>query len=182
MNRVRVSPSISFSGQVSGFAQLRDDPLNSTLGDANPSSDVTSPNGMVLMDTDQHMGMVRQKGPRCRVPFRPVDLSSHGVTGALKKLGAYGSHTPIRFLIAHYHQNATQCTGPGCPGGRFRASQDSEDTDYRVGEGTSGRDDGSHLLQKWYSWFLNHDISCVRVAVKRRGGDPESVETWVSMK
>jgi hypothetical protein len=112
MNRVGVSASFPFSRQVSGLAQFGDDPLNSTLGDSNLLGDVTSPNGMVLMDADHHMGMVGQEGPRSFVPLWGVGLSYHGVTGVQKKeSGASASHARTLSHIAHYHQSATRHVG-----------------------------------------------------------------------
>jgi hypothetical protein len=119
VNRVGVSASFPFSSQVSGLAQLRDDPLNSTLGDSNPLGYVTSPSGRVMMNTDHHVGMVRQEGPRCRVPLKRFGFSSHGVTGVLEKSGAFGSHIRIPLRIAHHCQNATLHTGPECTGQRI---------------------------------------------------------------
>jgi hypothetical protein len=135
VNGVRVSASFPFSGQVSGFAQLRDDPLNSTLGDSNPLGYVTSPDGMVLMDADHHVGMVRQKGPRCRVPFWRVGVFYHGVIGVLEKSEAYGSHAQIPPRLAHNCQNATRHTGPECTSYRICANQDSENNDTAWGGG-----------------------------------------------
>ena len=43
MNRVVVSPPVTSASQVSGFAKVRDDTLDCSLGNADANSDVTGP-------------------------------------------------------------------------------------------------------------------------------------------
>jgi len=85
VNRVAVSPSVAFSSQVSGFAEVRDNALDCALSDPNANGHFTSPNGMVLMDANQHMGMVGQERPRCALLFWSVRFFSHGFVGGLEK-------------------------------------------------------------------------------------------------
>jgi hypothetical protein len=51
------------ASQVPIVTEIGDDTLDSTFRDPDPGSDVSGPDGWVLVDTDQDMRMVGEEGP-----------------------------------------------------------------------------------------------------------------------
>ena len=87
VNRVVVSAALTLPSEVPSFTEIRDDALYRSLGDSDANGYVTRPNRGVLMDADQHVGVVGQEGPFPSASMRGASCSSHGITGTLEKCG-----------------------------------------------------------------------------------------------
>jgi hypothetical protein len=62
-NLVAVAAPLPRPCQISSRRKFRNDPLDCPFRDTDPHCDVTCTNRAILMDTDQHVGMVRKEGP-----------------------------------------------------------------------------------------------------------------------
>jgi hypothetical protein len=60
---VDVAATISNVGQIARIFELSEDSLNSPAGDAHSSCDVSDASVLILLETDQHVGVIRQKRP-----------------------------------------------------------------------------------------------------------------------
>ncbi len=58
-----IAPALPLKRQVAGVPQVSDDPLNRALGDSHFCRQVSHPHRRVFGDADQHVSMVREKGP-----------------------------------------------------------------------------------------------------------------------
>ena len=78
VDRVSIPSPFPHSSQVPGLAKVGDDALNRPFGDAHPGCDVSGPNPLVLMNTDQHMAVVREKRPLSPGPMFGMFRITHG--------------------------------------------------------------------------------------------------------
>jgi len=72
MNLVPVSASLPSPGEVSPRWEIRDNVLNRPFSDPHPFRYAAGANRMVLLNADEHMGMVGQERPRPRYFTRSI--------------------------------------------------------------------------------------------------------------
>ena len=69
VDSVVVPSSVPRTGQISGFTEFGDDPLNGPFRDSYAGGDVPGPNRRVLVNADEDMGVVGEKGPIAAQPI-----------------------------------------------------------------------------------------------------------------
>ncbi len=88
---VVVPATVTRPGDESRSAEIRDEALDRPFGYPHTNGYIPGPNRGILMDADQDMSVVRQKGPFRSAQRRVTAVSSHGITGTSGKHGVNGS-------------------------------------------------------------------------------------------